>query len=483
MDQKPNENSITATKEGNFPEWYSQVVIKAGLADYAPVKGTIAFRPDSYEIWESIQHIFDRMIKDTGHRNVYMPLLIPERLLGIEADHFKGFVPEVFWVTKSGNNDLSEKLAIRPTSETLFYYFFQKWIRSWRDLPMLLNQWCNILRSEITDTKPFTRTSEFLWQEGHTAHATFDEAEREVMLIADLYRQVMEDYLAIPVLVGKKSEMEKFPGADYTVTLEGLMPDGKAVQCGTSHNLGQNFTKPFEVRFLDKDSKENNPYTTSWGITTRLIGTMVMLHGDNKGLIVPPKVAPVEIVIVPIFKDDTKEKVLTHSKSLLAKLAAKGFRAKLDDRDGYTPGWKFNEWELRGIPLRIEIGPRDIDSQQLVLARRDMTEKMTIKEDELIKKVKSELKSMQKSLFKKAQGDLKKGITSVKTYKDFKKKLEEKKGFIRANWCGSSECETKIKTETGATCRLIKIEKETTFSSCVYCGKDAKDVAYFAKAY
>ena len=483
MEQKQNESSITTKKEDNFPEWYSQVVLKAGLADYAPVKGSIAFRPDSYEIWESIQQTFDRMIKETGHRNVYMPLLIPERLLEIEADHFKGFVPEVFWVTKSGNNDLSEKLAIRPTSETLFYYFFQKWIRSWRDLPMLLNQWCNILRSEITDTKPFTRTSEFLWQEGHTAHATFDEAEKEVMIIAGFYKKVMEDYLAIPVLVGKKSELEKFPGADYTVTLEGLMPDGKAVQCGTSHHLGQNFTKPFGVRFLDKDGKEKNPYTTSWGITTRLIGAMVMMHGDNKGLIVPPKVAPTEIVIVPIFKDDTKEKVLTHSKSLFARLTAKGFRAKLDDRDGYTPGWKFNEWELRGVPLRIELGPRDVEAQQIVLVRRDSGEKIIVSEMDILKIVRRELRSMQKALFKKAQKNLRKGITNAKSYDEFKRYLEKKKGFVRTNWCGSDDCELKIKEETGASLRLIKIEKEQTFGNCAYCGKDARDVAYFAKAY
>jgi prolyl-tRNA synthetase len=480
---KVSDSSVSATKEQNFPEWYSQVVIKAGLADYAPVKGTIAFRPDSYEIWENIQKIFDKMIKDSGHRNVYLPLLIPQRLLELEGEHFKGFVPEVYWVTKSGNNDLAEKLAIRPTSETLFYYFFAKWIRSWRDLPMLLNQWCSVLRSEIKDTKPFTRNSEFLWQEGHTAHATFEDADKEVMIIAGYYRQVMEDHLAIPVLVGKKSDLEKFPGADYTVTLEALMPDGKAVQCGTSHNLGQNFTKPFDVKFLDKESKEQYPYTTSWGISTRLLGALVMIHGDNKGLIVPPNVAPLQVVVVPIYKDDTKARVLMHSGAMVKKLIAKGIRAKLDDREGYTPGWKFNEWEMRGVPLRIEIGPRDIDSQQMIFAIRGQPEKMTVKEADMLKMAKKQLNSMQKAMFKKASKDLKNGITTVKNYDSFKKMLDEKKGFIRANWCRSNDCEIKIKEETGATIRLIKLEHEEPFGKCVYCGKDAKDVAYFAKAY
>ncbi|MDE1871753.1 MAG: proline--tRNA ligase [Candidatus Micrarchaeota archaeon] len=474
---------MTAGKDANFPEWYSQVVLKAGLADYAPVKGSIAFRPESYEIWEGIQRIFDRMIKDTGHRNVYMPLLVPARLLELEGEHFEGFNPEVYWVTKSGNSDLGEKLAIRPTSETIFYYFFAKWIRSWRDLPMLLNQWCNVLRSEIKDTKPFTRTSEFLWQEGHTAHSTPDEAEKEVMMIAEFYRDVMENYLAIPVLVGKKSDREKFAGAVYTVTLEALMPDGKALQCGTSHYLGQNFSKPFGVKFLNAESKEENPYTTSWGISTRLLGGLVMTHGDDKGLIVPPKVAPLEIVIVPIYRDDTKDRVLMHSNMILKKLTSRGFRAMLDKRDGYTPGWKFNEWELRGVPLRIEIGPRDIDGRQVVIARRDTSEKTTVKEEDLIRKARSELRSIQKALFSSARKRLRKGITSVKSYDGFKRALEARKGFIRANWCGSDECERLIKEETGATCRLIRLENEKTFGKCVHCGKEAVNVAYFAKAY
>ena len=480
---KQNENSITAKKEEDFPEWYSQVVLKAGLADYAPMKGSIAFRVDSYEIWENVQKAFDKMIKSTGHRNIYLPLLIPEKFLELEGEHFEGFKPEVFWVTKSGDSELHERLAIRPTSEAIVYYFFAKWIRSWRDLPLLLNQWCNVLRGEIKDTKPFLRTTEFLWQEGHTAHATKEEAEKEVMQISEFYRQIIEDYLAIPVLIGKKSEMEKFPGADYTVTFEALMPDGRALQAGTSHYLGQNFSKPFGVRFLDKSGNEDMPYTTSWGITTRLIGGLIMVHGDNRGFVAPPNVAPLEIVIVPIYKDDSKERVLAYSNELLKRLASKGFRAKLDDREGYTPGWKFNEWELRGVPLRIELGPRDMDAKQLVIVRRDTGEKLTVKETDVFKKAKAQLKAIQKALFKNASKRLKKGITSVKSYNEFKKALERRKGFIRANWCASSDCELKIKEETGATCRLIKLEKEQTFGNCVYCGKEARVVAYFAKAY
>ena len=482
-EKQQNENSITVKKLDDFPEWYSQVVMKAGLADYAPVKGSMAFRPSSYEIWENIQIIFDKMIKDTGHRNVYLPLLIPERLMELEKEHFEGFVPEVYWVTKSGNSELNERLAIRPTSETIVYYFLSRWIRSWRDLPLLLNQWCNILRSEIKDTKPFIRNSEFLWQEGHTAHSTVEEAEKEVMTIAGFYKEVMNDYLALPVLIGKKSELEKFAGGVYTVAFEALMPDGKALQAGTSHYLGQNFSKPFNVSFLDKDGKEKNPYTTCWGITTRMIGAMIMVHGDDKGLIVPPRVAPLQVIIVPIYKDDSKDRVLMHSNMLLKKLAKKGLRAKLDEREGYTPGWKFNEWELRGVPLRIEVGPRDIDAQQVVMVRRDTLEKLTVKEGEMVKKSRSALKSIQSSLFKKAQKALKTGITTVRSYSDFKRKLDGKKGFMRANWCGSDECEIKIKGETGASLRLIKLEKEQTFGNCVYCGKEAKSVAYFAKAY
>ncbi|MEM5794519.1 MAG: proline--tRNA ligase [Candidatus Aenigmatarchaeota archaeon] len=478
------QEGITVKKNENFSEWYTQVVLKSKLADYGPVQGTIVFREYSYEIWEKIQSIFDKMIKNTGHKNAYFPLLIPESFLKKEAEHFKGFVPEVFWVTHAGDDKLGERLAIRPTSETIIYYFFSRWIRSWRDLPVLLNQWCNILRAEIKSTKPFIRTSEFLWQEGHTAHATKEEADKEVMLILNFYKDLIENYLAIPVLVGKKTEREKFAGALYTTTLEAIMPDGKALQMGTSHNLGQNFSKPFEIKFMDKDKKEKYVWTTSWGIATRLIGAIIMAHGDDKGLIIPPKVAPYKVVIVPIYyKEKEKEKIMKKCSEVQEILQRNSIETIFDKREEYTPGWKFNEWELKGIPLRIEIGPKDVEKKQIVLVRRDTNEKIVAKEKEIVEKTLYLLEEIQKNLFKKAKKFLEEHITTVKDYKEFKEKLEEKGGFIRACWCESEECEAKIKEETGATIRLIPFEKEKIFSSCVYCGKKAKKVAYFAKSY
>ncbi|MFH0711466.1 MAG: proline--tRNA ligase, partial [Candidatus Aenigmatarchaeota archaeon] len=329
----------------DFVEWYTQVVQKAELADYGPVQGTIAMRPYAYAIWEMIQKIFDEKIKKTGHVNAYFPTLIPESFLKKEAEHFKGFDPEVFFVTHSGSNKLGERLVVRPTSETMIYHFYSKWIRSWRDLPVLLNQWCNILRAEIKATKPFIRGSEFLWQEGHTAHATKEEADKEMLSILDEYVDIAENYLAISVLKGKKSEMEKFPGALVTTTFEGMMPDGKALQMGTSHNLGQNFSKPFEIKFLDKDKKEKFVWTTSWGISTRLLGALIMVHGNDKGLVLPPKIAPIQVVIVPVYyKEKEKKEVMKKIENLKEEL--KSFRVHVDGREEYTPGWKFNEWEM-----------------------------------------------------------------------------------------------------------------------------------------
>ncbi|MCS7106043.1 MAG: proline--tRNA ligase [Candidatus Aenigmarchaeota archaeon] len=478
------QEGITVRKSENFSEWYTQAVLKSKLADYGPVQGTIVFREYSYEIWEKIQSIFNEMIKRAGHKNVYFPLLIPENFLKKEAEHFKGFVPEVFWVTQAGNDKLGERLAIRPTSETIIYYFFSKWIRSWRDLPILLNQWCNVLRAEIKSTKPFIRTSEFLWQEGHTAHATKEEADREVMLILNFYKDLIENYLAIPVLVGKKTEREKFAGALYTTTLEAIMPDGKALQMGTSHNLGQNFSKPFEIKFMDKDKNEKYVWTTSWGIATRLIGALVMVHGDDKGLIIPPKVAPYKVVIIPIYyKKKEKKEIVKKCKEILEVLQENKVEAILDEREEYTPGWKFNEWELKGVPLRVEVGPKDMEKKQIIVVRRDTNEKIVIKEKEIIEKIKLLLEEIQKNLFNKAKKFLEEHITLVKDYKEFKEKLEEKGGFIKACWCGKEKCEEKIKEETGATIRLIPFEKEKIFSNCVYCGEKAKEVVYFAKSY
>ena len=477
------QEGITVKKVENFSEWYIQAVQKSELVDYGPVQGTIAIKPYAYEIWEKIQKIFDEKIKKTGHKNAYFPSFIPESLLKKEAEHFEGFVPEVFWITHSGKNKLGERLAVRPTSETIIYYFYSRWIRSWRDLPLLINQWCNITRAEIKSTKPFIRNTEFLWQEGHTAHATYEDAEKEVMLILDFYKDLMENYLAIPVLIGKKSESEKFAGAFYTTTLEALMPDGKALQMGTSHHLGQNFSKAFDIKFIDKDEKQKYVYTTSWGIATRLIGAIVMVHGDDKGLVIPPKVAPIQIVIIPIYySEKERKKIIKIANEAYLKLEKSGFSVKLDSREEYTPGWKFNEWELKGVPLRIEIGPKDIEKKTLTLVRRDNGERLVIKEVEMLKEIPKLLEDIQKNLFKKAKRFLEENTREVKDFDEFKKEVK-RGGFIKASWCGSAECEKKIKEETGATIRLIPFEKEKPFSKCVYCGKDAKEVVYFARSY
>ncbi len=475
---------VTVKKSENFSEWYTQTVLKSEMADYAPTKGCIIFREYSYAIWEKIQRIVDKKLKEKGHKNAYFPLFIPESLLRKEAEHFEGFVPECAWVTIGGDKKLEERLAIRPTSETIIYSMYAKWIKSWRDLPVKLNQWCNIVRWETKATKPFIRTREFLWQEGHTAHATKEEADQEVMEILEIYRDLMENYLAIPVLAGKKSEREKFAGALYTTTLEALMPDGKALQMGTSHNLGQKFAKVFEIKFIGQDEKEHHVWQTSWGISTRLIGAVVMVHGDDRGLILPPRIAPIQVVVIPIFyKEVEMEAILKKAKEILRILQENGISAFLDDRTEYTPGWKFNHWELKGVPLRIEIGPKDLEKGEITLARRDTFQRISIKEEEMLKRVRRTLEEIQENLFKRAKEYLETHITEVKSYEEFKEALRTKGGFIKACWCSSSECEEKIKEETGATIRLIPFEKEEPFSNCIYCGKEAKAVAYFAKAY
>ncbi|MGQ9530313.1 MAG: proline--tRNA ligase [Candidatus Bathycorpusculaceae bacterium] len=481
---KMSDMGLTVKKAEDFSEWYTQVVVKSGLADYAPVKGCMIFREHSYAIWEKIQEVFNEKIKATGHRNVYFPMFIPESFLKKEAEHFKGFVPQVAWVTIGGETPLEERLAIRPTSETIMYATYAKWIRSWRDLPIKLNQWNSVVRWETEATKLFLRTREFLWQEGHTAHATKEEADREVMEILNIYKGIIENYLAIPVLAGKKTESDKFKGALYTTTLEALMPDGKALQMGTSHQLGQNFSKAFNIKFLDKDEKERYAWQTSWGISTRLIGAMVMVHGDDRGLVLPPKVAPVQAVIVPIpYKDADPTAILTKAKEIYEKLKKHDIKTILDDRSEYTPGWKFNEWELKGAPIRIEIGPRDLKQKQVTLARRDNFERISIKEEEVVDTVTKLLEEIQKNLFNKAKKFLEENITTVNSYEEFKKALKEKGGFIRACWCSNSTCEEKIKEETGATIRIVPFEREEPFSKCLYCGEEAKEVVYFARAY
>lgn len=479
-----SDTGVTVKKSEDFSEWYTQVILKSGMADYAPVKGCMIFREHSYAIWEKIQDIFNKRIKSTGHKNVYFPLFIPESFLKKEAEHFEGFVPEVAWVTVGGDTPLEERLAIRPTSETIMYATFSRWIRSWRDLPIKLNQWCSVVRWETKATKLFLRTREFLWQEGHTAHATKEEADKEVMEILGFYKEIMEDYLAVPVLTGKKTENEKFAGALYTMTLEAIMPDGKALQMGTSHNLGQHFSKVFDIKFLDQNEKETPVWQTSWGISSRMIGALTMVHGDDKGLVLPPKIAPVQVVIVPIpYKNLEADQISTKTKEIFRKLHEKGIEVVLDDRPEYTPGWKFNEWELKGVPIRIEIGPRDIKQKQVTLARRDTHTKTAVKENETVETTEKMLQEIQDDLFNKAKKYLTSNTFTAQNYDEFKKTLTEKGGFIKASWCGDSKCEETIKEETGATIRLIPLEKEKTFSKCVRCGQEAKETVYFARSY
>ncbi len=478
------EIGITVKKAADLSEWYTQAVTKAELADYAPVKGFIILRPYGYSIWEKIKEHLDRNLKETGHANAYFPLLIPESYLKKEATHFKGFTPEVFWVTQSGENTLSERLAIRPTSETIVNDAYSKWVRSWRDLPLLINLWNSVLRSEITATRPFLRTSEFLWQEGHTVHATKEDADKEVMLILEFYRQLIEEALAIPVLLGYKSEKEKFRGALYTTTLEAMMPDGKAIQMGTSHNLGQNFSKPFEIKYLGKDGEMHYAWTTSWGVSWRLISAMMMLHGDDKGLVIPPQIAPIQVVLVPIyFKTEQSDAITAKARTIVETLKKEGIEAHADFRDQYTPGWKFNEWEMKGIPLRIEVGPRDVQNQQSVLVRRDNSQKSIVKDNDLVNEIRKCLSEIQRSLFAKAKTSLEEAVTTVTNYEEFTKALDGRGGFIRSCWCGSTECEETIQNDTGATIRTLPLKDEELFSKCVHCGKPATKVAYFARSY
>ena len=476
------EIGITVSKSENFSEWYTQVVIKAELADYAPVKGLIVLRPDGYSIWESIKESLDKKLKETGHRNGFLPVLIPESLLAKEKEHFEGFNPEVFWVTHSGNSEIGDRLALRPTSETLAYSLFSKWIRSWRDLPLKINFWNSALRAEIKGTKPFLRTSEFLWQEGHTVHATKDEAEKEVADILELYKKTIEEELAVPVVTGKKSEKDKFVGAVYTNTLESLMPDGKALQMGTSHFLGQNFSKPFDVKYLDENNSETFAWQTSWGVSWRLIGGMIMTHGDDKGLVLPPKVSPIQVVIIPIYhsKED-KENVLQKACQIKDSLSNNDIRVHLDDREQMTPGFKFNDWEMRGIPIRIEIGPKDIAKNQIVLARRHNQTKISLDIDGLTEKTLSELKNIQKEMFDAAKKILDERVVRVSEYQQFKKELENGK-MIDCSWCGNQTCEDKIKEETGADLRVIPSDN-TKAETCIYCKNSGTTNALFAKGY
>ena len=466
--------------EEDFSRWYTDVIMKNELVDYSPVKGFMVIRPYGYALWERIQEYADAKFKATGHKNMYFPLLIPESLLNKEKEHVEGFAPEVAWVTHGGNQELGERLVVRPTSETIICHMYAKWLNSYRDLPYLYNQWCSVVRWEKT-TRPFLRTSEFLWQEGHTLHETEEEAQAETLQMLDIYRQVAEDLMAMPVVIGLKSEKEKFAGAHATYTMEALMHDGQALQAGTSHNLGQHFTKAFEIKFQGRNGQEQHPYHTSWGISTRLIGGLIMVHSDNRGLVLPPKMAPVQVVIIPIAQK--KEGVLEKANELYEKLKAKGIRVELDDSTENSPGWKFNQYEMKGYPIRIEIGPRDIENNQAVAVRRDKLEKEMLSLDNIEGTIYDMLNSMQKDLFEKAKAHREANTYIVEDYETYKKDIPNRPGFAKMMWCGERECEDKLKEETGATIRCIPFEQENLGDKCHICGKPAKHMIYAARAY
>lgn len=471
-------------KSVDFSRWYVEIIQKAELADYAPVKGMMVIRPYGYAVWENIQSLVDERIKKSGHSNAYFPLFIPESFLQKETEHLEGFAPEVAWVTHGGQEELEERLAVRPTSEAIIGNMYAKWIKSWRDLPVLINQWANIVRWEKV-TRPFLRTTEFLWQEGHTAHESLEEAQEETLMILSLYKEFAENELAIPVVSGKKSEREKFAGALETYAIEAMMSDGKALQMGTSHNLGQQFSKVFNIRFEDRNQKLQYVWQTSWGVSTRLIGALVMAHGDDSGLKFPPSIAPVQVVVVPISVGNWKENVLPLARDIEKKLEKEGLRVKLDEREEFTPGWKFSEWEMRGVPLRVEIGPKDIEKKQVVVVRRDTGKKENVAQASMNKKVPEILKEIQKNMFDMALKFQQENTHEVKDYEEFKAIMESKKGFIKAFWCEDKDCEDKIKEETMATIRVIILDqdKKEARGKCVFCQKPAETVAYFGKAY
>lgn len=463
----------------DFAQWYTDIVLKAELADYTDTKGCIAIKPYGYAIWENIQKYADELFKKAGVKNVYFPVLIPESLLEKEKNHVEGFAPEVAMVTEAGGEKLDEKLCVRPTSETMFSTLYSKWLKSWRDLPMVYNQWCNVLRWE-KETRPFLRSREFLWQEGHTIHETEQEARERTLKMLDIYANIIEELLAIPVLKGMKTEKEKFAGAENTYTVETLMHDGRALQAGTSHYFGQNFTKPFEIKFQNRDGKEEYAYQTSWGISTRLIGAIIMAHGDDRGLKLPPRVAPIQAVLVPIamHKEGVKEK----AQEVFEKLQKK-YRVELDIREQYSPGYKFNDWEMRGVPVRIELGPRDIENGKCIVVRRDTNEKIEVSLAELSEKLQIILDEIQHNMYNICK-ERNINRTSIATdLKEFEEKINANQGYIKTMWCGDVECENKIKELTGAHSRCIPFEQEHISDTCVCCGKKADKMVVWGRQY
>ncbi len=465
-------------RDVDFSQWYTDVILQSELVDYAPVRGCMVVRPYGSAIWERIQQEMDARFKATGHQNVMMPMLIPESLLLKEAEHVEGFAPEVAWVTQGGNEQLTERLAIRPTSETIFCAMYSKWVQSWRDLPMKYNQWCSVMRWEKS-TRPFLRTSEFWWQEGHTVHATAEEAQEETLKMLEVYREVAETELALPVYVGRKSDKEKFAGAQATYSMEAMMQDGKALQAGTSHNFGTNFAEAFNIQYLSKDGQLTYVHETSWGSSTRLIGAIIMAHGDERGLRMPPRIAPIQVVIVPIAAH--KGGVNEACQKLAAGLKAAGLRVELDDRDTYSPGYKFNHWELRGVPLRLEVGPRDLEKGQVMACRRDTFEKFELPMDGLTEKIPGILQDIQDTLFAQAQAFRDARTRVVTTMEELADAVQT--GFAKAMWCGCRECEDKVKAELNATSRNMPFDQTPVGDVCAVCGKPASKVMYFAKAY
>jgi prolyl-tRNA synthetase len=471
-------------KSEDASKWYGEIIKRAELADYAPMKGMMVIRPYGYTIWENARNLLDKRIKESGHVNAYFPLFIPESFLEKETEHLEGFSPEVAWVTEGGQEELEERLAVRPTSEAIIGNMYSKWINSYRDLPVLINQWANIVRWEKV-TRPFLRTTEFLWQEGHTAHETADEAQEETLKCLDMYKEFVETELAIPVVAGIKSEREKFAGALATYAIEGLMSDGKALQMGTSHNLGQHFSKVFNIRFEDRNQKLQYAWQTSWGMSTRIVGAIIMTHGDDSGLKIPPNVAPIQVVVVPISIGGWKENVLPVAQRIEKELKAQGLKVSLDAREEFTPGWKFSEWEMRGIPLRVEIGPRDVEANQAVVVRRDSGQKEALPINSLRERLPAMLQDIQKSLFDQALAFQSKNTHEIDDYEVFKSTIDSKRGFIKSFWCGNPACEEKVKEDTMATIRVILYgkDKPKLAGKCIICDKESDKLAYFARAY
>ncbi len=466
----------------DYSQWYVDVILKAELMDYAPIKGCMVIRPHGYAIWENVQRLLDKRIKETGHENAYFPLFIPQGLLQKEAEHVEGFAPEVALVTRGGDEELAEPLAVRPTSESIICSMYSRWIQSWRDLPVLINQWANVVRWEKS-TRPFLRTSEFIWQEGHTCHSTEEEAEQETLKMLEVYREFMETEMAIPVIAGQKTEKEKFAGALRTYTIEALMSDGKALQSGTSHNLGQHFARVFDITFLDQDDELKYVWQTSWGVSTRVIGALIMVHGDDRGLVLPPAVAPTQVVMVPIITKKQREEVLEKINDV-AGLLSHEIRLKVDDRVEYTAGWKFNQWEMKGVPLRLELGPRDMEHNRLVAVRRDTGDKEEIPMEEVTKRIPALLKEIQQDMLKRALKFREEHTAEIEDYNKFCNYMLESKGFVRGYWCGSGNCEEKIKDDTKATIRcIINSNNGEEGHNCLVCGEKALYCVYFARAY